>query len=201
MRLHEEVSIEKIKEVIKDKFLGKIKQTPPVKSRVKRVEREREVKSFEILEKDGKDFLFKTHVQGGTYIRKLIDDLGKELGIGAHMLELRRVIAGIFEEAESITLYDLDKIINDEDKLKSIIIPGEAISKVYPIVEIEEECISRVLHGQPIYDKNLSSKARLDKEQIICVFSKDKFIGMFKVLNEGKIFAKSEFTMQEVKSS
>ena len=50
---------------------------PPVKSRVKRVEREREIISFEILENKGKDYLFKTEVQGGTYIRKLIDDLGK----------------------------------------------------------------------------------------------------------------------------
>ena len=76
--------------MIKEKFLGKIIQMPPVKSRVKRVEREREIISFEILENKGKDYLFKTEVQGGTYIRKLIDDLGKELGVGAHMLELRR---------------------------------------------------------------------------------------------------------------
>src|SRR3989338_972300 len=95
MRLHEEVDLEKIKKIIKEKFLGRIKQTPPVKSRVKRVEREREIISFELIEKEenkeqsslsvlskrgqSKDILFKTEVQGGTYIRKLIDDLGKEI--------------------------------------------------------------------------------------------------------------------------
>ena len=109
MRIHEEVSLEKLNKAIKEKFLGVIKQTPPVKSRVKRVEREREIKKFEILEKEGNDILFKTTVQGGTYIRKLIDDLGKELGIGAHMLELRRTRAGIFKETdeEFLNLYDL----------------------------------------------------------------------------------------------
>src|SRR3989338_8863322 len=157
MRLHEEISIEKLKEVIKEKFLGVIKQTPPVKSRVARVEREREIKSFEILEQDGKDFLFKTHVQGGTYIRKLCDDLGKELGIGAHMLELRRISAGIFEEEKSYTLYDLDKAIEEldkgnEDKLREMIIPGEIIAQLFPGVEIEKEFVERVLRGQPIYD-------------------------------------------------
>ena len=126
MRLHEEVPLEKIREAIKRKFLGVIKQTPPVKSRVKRQEREREVKRFEILEVDetpqgctpkikdftrGKDFLFIAEVQGGTYIRKLISNLGEELGIGAHMLELRRIRAGIFKEEDSefVNLYDLEK--------------------------------------------------------------------------------------------
>ena len=206
MRLHEEISIEDLKKVIKEKFLGIIKQTPPVKSRVARVEREREIKSFDILEKDGKDFLFKTHVQGGTYIRKLCDDLGKELGIGAHMLELRRISAGIFEEEKSYTLYDLDKAIEEldkgnEDKLREMIIPGEIIAQLFPVVEIEKECVERVLRGQPIYDKNLSKKAKVNFEEgkVICVFSGDKFIGMFKVVNKDTVFAKSEFTMQEIR--
>ena len=199
MRLHEEISKEKIEKVIKEKFLGNIKQVPPVKSRVKRVEREREIKKFEILEQEGKDFLFKVECEGGTYIRKLIDDLGKELGIGAHMLELRRIRAGIFEEDKSYTLYDLEKAIK-ENRLKELIVPGEIISEVYPVVEIEEECVGRVLHGQPVYKKNLVKKTEIEKGKIICIFSKDKFVGMFKAVNEGEVFAKSEFTMQEIKS-
>ena len=65
MKIHGDVSLEKIKNMIKEKFLGKIKQLPPVKSRVARVIREREVKSFDILEIDGQNILFKTEVQGG----------------------------------------------------------------------------------------------------------------------------------------
>src|SRR3990167_3946045 len=90
MRLHGNVSIKKLKEVIKNKFTGKIKQIPPVKSAVKREEREREIYEFNVLEKDGNDFLFVVSCESGTYIRKLIHDLGEFLGIGAHMLELRR---------------------------------------------------------------------------------------------------------------
>src|SRR5271157_854693 len=69
MRIHEDVPLEKIKKAIKEKFLGKINQLPPLRSRVKRVERQREIKKFEILEEDGQDILFKAEVQGGTYIR------------------------------------------------------------------------------------------------------------------------------------
>src|SRR3989344_5189850 len=112
MRIHDEISLEEIKKIIKEKFLGKIFQIPPKKSRVARILREREINKFELLEKFGKDILFRADVQGGTYIRKLIDDLGKEIG-GAHMLELRRTRAGIFDEDDSefINLYDLDKIV------------------------------------------------------------------------------------------
>src|SRR3989344_4124093 len=99
MRLHEDISVEAVEKVIKDKFMGKIKQTPPKKSRVKRQEREREIISFEILEKNGKDFVFLAEVQGGTYIRKLISDLGDYIKIGAHMLEMKRVRAGIIGES------------------------------------------------------------------------------------------------------
>ena len=41
-----------------NKFVGKIIQLSPVRSRVKRAEREREVKRFEILERNGKDVRF-----------------------------------------------------------------------------------------------------------------------------------------------
>ena len=141
MSIHEEISIKEVEKKIKEKFLGKIKQTPPVKSRVARVEREREIKSFKILEKDGNDFLFEAEVQGGTYIRKLCDDLGKELGVGAHMLELRRTRAGIFEEAEIVNLYNFEKAVDEYKKgneklLREILITEEIVSKVFPIVEI-----------------------------------------------------------------
>ena len=199
MRIHEEIGLEKVKDAIKEKFTGKIKQLPPVKSRVKRQEREREIKSFEILEKNGKDFLFRTEVQGGTYIRKLIHDLGEFLDVGAHMLELRRVRAGIFREGESITSYEIEEAVKDEKKLKEIIIPGEIVSELYPVVQIKEESVDRIFHGQPIYSENLAEKTSVEAGSKICAFSGERFIGVFTVLNQGKIFAKPEFVLQPIK--
>ena len=206
MRIHEEISIKDLQEVIGKRFLGKIMQKPPVKSRVARVLREREVKVFEILEQDQdkKGFLFKTEVQGGTYIRKLIHDLGEVLGIGAHMLELRRTRAGVFREEKSHTLYELEEAVEeyqkgDDKKLKGMIIPGEIISEIFPVVQIKEDSVDRVLHGQPIYNENLIKKYSFDKETNVSVFSGDKFIGVFKVVNEDRVFAKAEFVLQPVK--
>lgn len=210
MRIHKDVPLKKIGSAIKEKFIGKIIQLPPVKSRVKRQEREREIKKFEILEKHGQDVLFHTEVQGGTYIRKLCDDLGKELGIGAHMLELRRIRAGIFTENDKeypgVNLYDLEKAVEEykgkkEESLRKIIIPAEIISKVYPVIEIKEKYIDKVLHGSPIFYDFLKKKLEIKKGEIICVFSGNQFIEMAKIINEGEIFAKPEFVLQSIKNS
>ncbi len=203
MRIHEPISDEKLNKTIKE-FTGKIMQKPPVKSRVKREFREREVKSFEILEKDGQDILFKTEVQGGTYIRKLIHDIGQALGVGAHMIELRRIRAGIFKEDDkkypSINLYELEKAVKDEKILKEIIIPGEIISQLYPVVQIKEESAERILRGQPIYKKNLINENKMENGNKISIFSNDRFIGVFKITNESDIFARPEFVLQPIKN-
>jgi len=201
MRLHKKVEMKKIQEIIKKRFIGKIKQTPPVRSRVKRQEREREIKKFELLEQDDKDILFRVKCEGGTYIRKLIDDLGKELGIGAHMLELRRVRAGIFSESNEnfVDLYKFENSLKNEKLLREILIPAEeAVKKVYKIVQIKKDNLEKILTGKPIHKKDLVKKEKIILGEIIGVFCNERFVGMYEVINQKEIFAKSKFVMQEV---
>ena len=112
MRIHEDKSIEQIEEAIKMGFVGKIMQLPPVRSRVKRETREREIKNFKILKQEGRNISFLVECQGGTYIRKLVHDLGEEMGIGAHMTQLRRIRAGIFKENEITTKQQFEKAVD-----------------------------------------------------------------------------------------
>jgi H/ACA ribonucleoprotein complex subunit 4 len=205
-RFHKEVSLKELEKTIQENFLGEILQTPPLKSRVKRQERPRTIYEFKILENQGKDFLFKAKVQGGTYIRKLIDDLGKKLGCGAHMLELRRIQAGIFDEFSMISLYDFEKAVEEykrgnEEFLRKIIIPAEIISELYPSIEIKKDCVKRIFHGSPIHEDELKNKEYLnfEKDQRLIVFSEERFIGVFRVIKQGNLFARSEFTMQPIK--
>ena len=199
MNLHKEMELKKVEQIIKKKFVGEITQLPPVKSRVKRAERQREIKSFELLEKDGKNFLFKVKCQGGTYIRKLVHDLGEELGIGAHMLELRRINAGIFPEKNSINLYNFEKACEDEKELEKIIVPAEtAIKKIYPVVEIKADNLKQIFTGKNIQKEDLVKEEKRKAGEIISVFCGNKFVGMYEVV-DGHSFAKSKFVMQEIK--
>jgi len=209
MHIHEDISIQEIKKTINEKFVGKIKQLPPVRSSVKRQEREREIKKFELIEKNNKDISFRVECQGGTYIRKLIHDLGEEMKIGAHMTKLKRIRAGIFADKEMISKEDFEMAVQEykngnEEVLKGIIIPAEIISKVYPVFEIKKEFVERVLHGSPIkiemiFYKKENYEEEKKKNQVICVFYERKFIGMFKIVNEGRTFALPMFVLQPIR--
>jgi H/ACA ribonucleoprotein complex subunit 4 len=201
MRLHKEISLALLKKTI-EKFIGKIQQLPPVRSRVKRAIREREVKFFEILEIEDKDILFKTQVQAGTYIRKICDDMGKEIG-GAHMLELRRTEAGIFSENELFTLYEVERAIqnykNGDDKmLRSMLAPGEIVTTLLPKIEIRRDVVKKCLTGSPIFLSFLKNKDQVKdiiEDDKICITSEDKLIGCYKFIGKEDLVAKPEFVL------
>lgn len=50
---------------------------------------------------------FTAHVSSGTYIRSLVEDLGKVLETGAYMSDLRRTKVGKFDIKDAITMADL----------------------------------------------------------------------------------------------
>lgn len=199
MHVAKEISMKELQEIINKKFLGKIKQLPPKKSRVKRQIREREIMAFDLLEQNGKDFLFRAEVQGGTYIRKLCSDLGLEIGADAHMLELRRIRAGIFkeEDKEFVNLYDFEKAVEaykkgDEELLRKILVPAEeALKEVMPIVSVKEESIKKLLTGKPLMKNDVVGE--LSDERIFSVFFKDRLIGVYKNVKEEDIIGRAEW--------
>ncbi|MBI4010306.1 MAG: RNA-guided pseudouridylation complex pseudouridine synthase subunit Cbf5 [Candidatus Aenigmarchaeota archaeon] len=157
MHLHKDVTEDVLRNTIAERFLGSIKQTPPVKSAVARREREREIYFLDILEANGKDVLFKVGCQAGTYIRKLVHDIGQAMGIGAHMSELRRTRVGSFNEEISHSLVDVRDAYefwrnNKEERLlRDMLIPVEhAIPHVKKIV-VKDSAIENICNGAPVY--------------------------------------------------
>ena len=198
MRLHAEVQPQILQKVI-EQFLGKITQLPPKRSRVKRAERIREVKTFIVKEDEGTDILFETKVQAGTYIRKICHDMGESLGCGAHMLELRRTAAGVFAEP-SATLYELEAAADafhsgDEKLLRALLIPGEIIGTVLPVIFVKPEAINKLRTGSPLFTHFIEEDQKLEKDEKIAVFENMKFIGCYHIVNEGTVRAVPEFVL------
>ena len=157
MHIHKEVPEEEIRKICEE-FVGKIMQLPPVKSAVKREIRERNVYYLEILEIDGQDVLFKVGTQAGTYIRKLIHDIGQKIKIdgqpvGAQMQELRRTKAGCFDESTLATLHDLRDALwyyeneKNETYLRKVIKPVEFAIQHIPKIWILDSAIEPLCHG------------------------------------------------------
>lgn len=153
MRLHEKIKEKRINNIFKE-FTGKIFQTPPVKSAVKRELRVRTIYNVDIIEIDGQDVLFRVNCEGGTYIRKYCHDIGEALGCGAHMAELRRTKSGPFTEDETLkTLQDLTDAYhyltedNDETQIREIILPMETAVTHLKQVVVRDSAVDAICHG------------------------------------------------------
>jgi H/ACA ribonucleoprotein complex subunit 4 len=70
---------------------------------VSRQTRTRTIYELELTESQGNLHLFRCLCQSGTYIRKLVYDIGEVLGVGATMVELRRSKVGPLNESHGLT--------------------------------------------------------------------------------------------------
>lgn len=185
MRLHEQVSESDLKFVLQ-KFRGKIYQTPPLRSNVKRQLRVREIYYLQIIEHYGDLTLLKIGCQAGTYIRKLCNDVGLALGVGAHMQELRRTKTGPFKEKSCITLQDLKDALyyyqkeNNSDYIKKILLPIETAVSHLPKIYIRDSAISAICHGASLTAPGIVAfTTEINKNEVISLFSmKNELIGL-----------------------
>lgn len=196
MRLHKNISLKKLQDVINQKFTGKIKQIPPQKSAVKRQERTREIYEFNVLEKNRNDFLFSVSCESGTYIRKLIHDLGEEIGTGAHMLELRRTREGWFKEDDAVSVYDIEKAVR-EKKLENVLKPITILTDNLPKIAVKDEYIEKLYNGVPVLNEFLKDKKIKFKkcEFVVITSSEGSPVEIAEIANEGNVLARAKIVL------
>ena len=127
------ISDEKIFEAIRS-FTGKIMQVPPMYSAIKingeklyelarkgiEVERQaRKVKIYSIREIniEQNKISFYTEVSSGTYIRSLVRDIGRKLGVYATMTRLVRTKIDKYSIDESVSLEEIEKKLNNQKEI------------------------------------------------------------------------------------
>ena len=119
----ERPELKELEKVLK-KFVGEQMQTPPIYSAIK-VDGQRayklaragkevklEPRKVTIYSMSGIKYAypevkFTTKVSSGTYIRSLVEDIGKQLGVGAYMSALRRIEVGKYSIVEAKDVRDL----------------------------------------------------------------------------------------------
>jgi len=160
--LHAKVKETRLKSVMKE-LTGEIYQRPPVRSAVSRRLRTREVFYFDLLEMKDRRLLFKVGTESGTYVRKLINDLGLLLGTGAHMAELRRTIDGPFVEKDAYSLWDVAASLElyqrngDDSLLRKVFLPIESAVATFPSIYIKDSAVASVCHGASLAVGGISS--------------------------------------------
>lgn len=186
---HKKVTRNDFQKALK-KFTGVITQLPPVKSSVKRKERQREIYNLKLtfFSSDQRSAKFISSVERGTYIRKLCHDMGEFLGTSAHMGQLRRIQAGVFnlENSKIITTKKIKELYNsnsikDKKTLLSYFYNIEELfnrldknGKIRKIF-INKESEKYIKSGNPIRIKNfISGKYSIKKNEIFSIFIKNK---------------------------
>ena len=126
---------------------GEEVERQPVRITVSEFELSSKNGSFLHLNKDGTtDLQVRVVCSAGTYIRTLAEDLGKRLGMGAHLVELRRTRAGRFKIHDAITLERLVEFA-DSSLADSKIIPPDAVLSHLPAIELTADEITHTIHG------------------------------------------------------
>ena len=152
MKLHDDVPAGRVKEVMAE-FVGPIYQRPPLRASVKRRLRKRTIYELEVLEVEGRYVLFRVACEAGTYVRKLCVDIGKALGCGAHMQELRRTRVGSFTEEKAVTLHELSEAAylwreeGDEEAIRRVVMPMEEMLAFLPKIVIRDSAVDAICHG------------------------------------------------------
>ena len=153
-------------EAVRQRFLGRITQVPPMHSALKKdgkalyeyaragieVERApREVAihalNLALAQVDQAQAAIKIEVtcSKGTYIRTLGEDIGQALGCGGHLTRLRRTATGPFVAAQCTTLPALEAL-DDHERL-NLLQPAEALLPDHTAVTLAADDAAKFLTG------------------------------------------------------
>ncbi len=181
-------------------FQGEIEQIPPMYSAIKKngvplykmarrglkVDLEpRKVRIYEIkmLGFDGKFLDLKVCCSKGTYIRTIAADLGDVLGCGAHVVELRRLSVGTYDEKDMLAFDELVKLENT-DGLADHLLPIASAFKDWSEVLIDPRQARLLKNGAKLADRFVLRDSRVGIYESIDGIEK-KFIGVGEILGDG----------------
>ncbi len=185
-------------------FRGEIEQIPSVYSAIKqggeplyrKVRRGEEVDApparqvqiheLRLLGVEGDRLEVEILCSKGTYIRTLAIDIGRKLGCGAHLAELRRTASGPFRVEGAYTLEALEE--RDKAQRRACLLPVDAALTDLQPVTLGETAAYYLLQGQPVMVPKVP-----EGEHLRLYDNEDCFLGVGASLADGRIAPKRLF--------
>lgn len=184
-------------------FVGTIEQLPPMYSAVKHegkrlyklaregieVERKpRQVRIHELslLETSLPEIEFDVRCSKGTYVRVLAEDIGAKLGVGAHVVGLRRTgVGGFVDGAEKmVTLERLQELAEarDFETMAGYMLPMDAALEHWPAVKLSADATFYIGQGQPVLVRQAPTDGMVRLYDV-----SDHFLGVGTILDDGRV--------------
>lgn len=144
------------------RFTGELSQLPPMVSavhhegrrlhelaragiEVTRTPRRVRVDRYEVHHVAGLTYRFEVRCSSGTYVRSLVDDLGRALGGGAHLATLRRTEVGTFSLTDAVGL-------DHTEELAVALRPPASMVAHLGTVALEGAAAGSFVHGRRVED-------------------------------------------------
>ncbi len=148
------------------RFRGPIQQTPPIYSAIKQdgvplykmaragkkpaiAAREVFIETMRLEEIDLPYITLEVTCSRGTYIRTLCADVGRDLGCGAHVAELRRLRSGKFGTEDALTLEEVCRL-KESNQLAGRLISMKDGVDMDGAIQVEERAIPGIRQGRPL---------------------------------------------------
>lgn len=179
-------------------FRGDIMQLPPMYSAVmkngvrlyelarKGIDAEREPRPVHIsllelvsFDRDTQSGKLRIACSKGTYIRTICDDIGKLLGCGCVMTDLRRTRACGYELSQSVTLDRIRSLADEGFDFQSILLPTDSVFSDRRPVYISEKQAFRFCNGGELDYSRIRNFEPKENRELLRVYSADKtFLGL-----------------------
>ena len=115
---------------------------------VERAARRVQIHELQLLRFEGDRLELRVRCSKGTYVRTLVEDLGRVLGCGAHLAALRRTAAGAFRIADAVSLERLQLATPAERD--GMLLPVECLLAGLPRVDLADPLAARFSQGQVV---------------------------------------------------
>jgi tRNA pseudouridine55 synthase len=124
------------------------------------------------------------HCSKGTYIRSIAEDLGEMLGVGGHVIELRRRAAGPYVEEDVVTLSFLEEQ-RELGSLDKFLRPTATAVGQWPELKLSESLSFYLRQGQPVLVPHAPTSGWVR----LCETNGEEavFFGVGEVLDDGRI--------------
>ncbi len=187
-------------------FVGEIEQIPPMYSALKvdgqrlyklayqGFEVERKSRSvtihwIDLLHFDEDSFEVQVCCSKGTYIRTLIEDIGQALGCGAHIMSLRRLSMGPFDEAQMVKMETIENLLKESEEgataLDRLLVPMDSALGHIIEVNLTEEMICHLCLGQAV------SIPQAPTDGLVRIYDHNRvFVGIGVILSDGRVAPK-----------
>ena len=148
-----------------------------------------EIYSLEGRIVDAKSLRFKVETSSGTYIRSLAHDMGREVGVGAYLEELKREGVGEFHLRDAFTLEEIARHV-EEGEIAKVVTPIEALLPEFPKIIVGQGGRKAVLNGMPLVpgdilkiisaESNENFRLFDDEGKLLAIARKDEKLMRFK---------------------